>query len=60
MQIKTIVKPYEQLQKFDEEVNSLLADGWHLRERKIQRVPGEINEAFNIPEKYILYAGLER
>ena len=59
-QIKTVLRPYEQLYKFDEEVNELLSDGWELRKRETQRVAGEISESFNVPWVYILYAELER
>lgn len=59
-QIKTVIKPYELLYDFDDEVNSLLAEGWILRKREIQRVSGEISEAFNVPAVYVLYAELER
>lgn len=59
-QIKTVLRPYEQLYKFDEEVNNLLADGWELTKREIQKVSGEISEAFNTPFIYMLYAEMER
>lgn len=60
MQIKTILKPYEEMTSFDEEVNTFLASGWELRKREIQRVSGEISESFNVPSVYVLYAELER
>ena len=59
-QIKTIVRPYEQLNEFDAEVNKHLADGWTLCKRETQRVSGEISEAFSAPAVYVLYAELER
>lgn len=59
-QIKTILKPYSQLYEYDNEVNALLREGWTLRKREIQRVSGEISEAFNAPAVYMLYAELER
>jgi hypothetical protein len=59
-QIKTIIKPYEQLYGYDDEVNRYLSEGWKLRKREIQRVSGEINEAFYTPSIYVLYAELEK
>lgn len=59
-QIKTVLRPYELLYRFDEEVNELLADGWELTKREIQKVSGEISESFNTPFVYVLYAELER
>lgn len=59
-QIKTVLKPYERLNEFDKEVNALLADGWNIRKREIQKVSGEISEAFAVPAVYVLYAELER
>ncbi len=60
MQIKTVLKPSEQLTEFDAEVNALLADGWKLKKREIQRVSGEISEAFSAPLVYVLYAEFDR
>lgn len=59
-QIKTILMPYERLAEYDAEVNRLLSDGWTLKKREIQRVSGEISEAFCAPSVYVLYAELER
>ena len=59
-QIKTVLKPYAEIYAFDAEVNKHLSDGWILRKREIQRVSGEINEAFSAPAIYVLYAELER
>ena len=59
-QIKTVLKPYAELYAFDNEVNQLLKDGWILRKREIQKVSGEISEAFSAPSVYVLYAELER
>lgn len=59
-QIKTIIKPYSELNSFDEEVNQFLKEGWFLRKREIQRVPGEISESFTVPAVYVLYAELDR
>lgn len=59
-QIKTIIKPYEQLYSYDDEVNRYLSEGWKIRNREIQRVSGEINEAYNAPSIYVLYAELEK
>lgn len=59
-QIKTIIKPYEQLYDYDEEVNKYLSEGWKLRKREIQRVSGEISESFYAPSVYVLYAELEK
>lgn len=58
--IKTIIEPYERLHVFDEEVNRCLADDWKLKKREIQKVSGEINEAFSAPLIYVLYAELEK
>lgn len=51
---------YGRLSEFDKAVNELLADGWQLRKREIQKVSGEISEAFSVPAVYVLYAELER
>ena len=59
-QIKTVIKPYSELYAYDKEVNRLLSEGWLLKKREIQRVSGEISEAFSAPAIYILYAELER
>lgn len=59
-QIKTVLLPYSELERYDKEVNRLLSEGWQLRKREIQRVSGEISEAFNAPAVYVLYAELER
>lgn len=59
-QIKTIIKPYEQLYSYDEEVNKYLSEGWKLNKREIQRVSGEITEAFTVPVIFVLYAELEK
>lgn len=59
-QIKTVLWPYERSEVFDKEVNKLLAEGWTLKKREIQRVTGEISEAFSAPVVYVLYAELER
>lgn len=59
-QIKTVMRPYSELYEYDEQVNKLLSEGWILRKREIQRVSGEISEAFNVPAVYVLYAELER
>lgn len=59
-QIKTVLLPYSELERYDREVNRLLSEGWQLRKREIQRVSGEVSEAFNVPIIYILYAELDR
>lgn len=59
-QIKTVLLPYEDLNEFDKEVNRLLSEGWQLNKREIQRVSGQISEAFSAPLVYVLYAELER
>lgn len=59
-QIKTIIKPYEQLYGYDDEVNRYLSEGWKLKKREIQRVSGEISESFYTPSIYVLYAELEK
>lgn len=59
-QIKTIIKPYEQLYSYDDEVNKYLSEGWKLNKREIQRVSGEITEAFTVPVIFVLYAELEK
>lgn len=59
-QIKTVLKPYADLYAFDAEVNKHLSDGWILRKREIQKMPGEISEAFSAPAIFMLYAELER
>lgn len=59
-QIKTIIKPYELLYDYDKEVNKYLSEGWELKKREIQRVSGEVSEAFSMPSIYVLYAELEK
>ncbi len=59
-QIKTVLLPYSELEKYDKEVNRLLSEGWNLRKREIQKVSGEVNEAFTVPTVYVLYAELDR
>lgn len=59
-QIKTILKPYSALYEYDKEVNQFLSEGWTLKKREIQKVSGEVNESFNAPFIYVLYAELER
>lgn len=59
-QIKTVLMEYGRLNEFDKAVNELLADGWEIRKREIQKVSGEISEAFSVPAVYVLYAELER
>jgi hypothetical protein len=59
-QIKTIIKPYERLYDYDKEVNKYLSEGWKLNKREIQRVSGEITEAFTVPVIFVLYAELEK
>ena len=59
-QIKTVILPIEQTKDFDAFVNSLLIDGWHLKERKIISGTGELSESFNAPMIRFLYAELER
>ena len=58
--IKTVILPIEQASFFDALVNSLLIDGWQLKERKIISGTGELSEAFNAPIVRFLYADLER
>lgn len=59
-QIKTVLLPYEELNAFDKQVNQLLSEGWQLNKREIQKVSGQINDAFSTPFVYVLYAELER
>ena len=59
-QIKTVLLPYSELEKYDREVNRLLSEGWNLRKREIQKVAGEVSEAFSVPVVYVLYAELDR
>lgn len=59
-QIKTIITPYERLYDYDEEVNKYLSEGWKLNKREIQRVSGEVTEAFSVPVIFVLYAELEK
>ena len=59
-QIKTVILPIEQANFFDALVNSLLIDGWQLKERKIISGTGELSEAFSAPVVRFLYADLER
>lgn len=59
-QIKTVLMEYGRINEFDKAVNELLADGWELRKREIQKVSGEISESFSVPAVYVLYAELER
>ena len=59
-QIATVIQPIEQAKSFDTLVNSLLIDGWQLKERKIISSTGELSEAFNAAAVRFLYAELER
>lgn len=59
-QIKTVLMECGRLNEFDKAVNDLLADGWEIRKREIQKVSGEISEAFSVPAVYVLYAEMER
>ena len=59
-QIATVIQPIEQAKSFDALVNSLLIDGWELKDRKIISAKGELSEAFNAPDVRFLYAELER
>lgn len=59
-QIKTIIKPYSALYEYDKEVNKYLSEGWQLKKREIQKMPGEVTEAFAIPAIFVLYAELEK
>ena len=59
-QIKTIITHYERLYDYDEEVNKYLSEGWKLNKREIQRVSGEVTEAFSVPVIFVLYAELEK
>lgn len=60
LQIKTVICPIESPNRFDNEVNRLLADGWTIRKREIQTMAGLPSEAFNTPSVRVLYAELER
>lgn len=59
-EIKTVLKPLEHATSFDMLVNSLLVDGWELKQRKIINTQGELSEAFNAAAVCFLYAELER
>ena len=59
-QIKTVLRPIEQVDSFDIEVNRLLTEGWTLRKRETLKALGDLSEAFNAAHVSILYAELER
>lgn len=59
-QIKTVLRAAMYAQKFDEEVNGLLGDGWKLKKRETLKTSGEMSEAFSAPLVTMLYAELER
>lgn len=59
-QIKTVIEPIEQTERFDNLVNYLLSNGWELKTRKIINSTGELSEAFNAPAVRFLYAELEK
>lgn len=59
-QIKTILAPINNTIQYDNAINSLLANGWELKKRKIITTQGELSEAFNAPMVRFLYAELER
>ncbi len=59
-QIKTVICPLECADRYDKEINSLLAGGWTLKKRTVTNMRGEISEAFNSPIIQVLYAELER
>jgi|GEM_PF-3427240 len=59
-QIATVIRPIEQRETFDNEVNALLAEGWKLTKRSDIALPGTPSEAFNISYSPALKAELER
>lgn len=60
MQIKTVTSPIYEPQRFDKEVNRLMAEGWHLKKRQVAYIQGEPNEVASAPVVCSLYAELER
>ncbi len=58
--IKTVVCSVYNTERFDQDVNSLLAEGWQLVKREMKSITGYPSEAFNIPHEAILYAELEQ
>lgn len=59
-QIKTVICPLYKANEFDNEINSLLVNGWAITYRTITNELSDINEAFNISTMKMLYAELER
>lgn len=59
-QIKTVIRPLDQVRQFDKDVNTLLANGWTLKNRKVIGMEGEPNEVGSAPVIHALYAELER
>lgn len=59
-QVKTVICEISHSESFDKEVNRLLSEGWTLRKREIQKINGDISEAFNAATICVLYAELER
>lgn len=59
-QIKTILKPYSELNSYDLEVNRLLREGWELKKRAITTASGEPNEVGSCAVVQVLYAELEK
>ena len=60
LQIKTVICPVERPKQFDDEINSLLCDGWNLRKREIQTMAGLPSEAFSVAAVRVLYAELDK
>ena len=58
--IKTVVCSVYNAERFDQDINNLLAEGWQLVKREMKSITGYPSEAFNIPHEAILYAELEQ
>lgn len=58
LQIKTIKRPFNHMDSFDEEVNAALAEGWRLTKRAVIGPYQIETDAFNV--WIMLYAELER
>lgn len=58
--IKTVIKPIDDYNTFDNIINNLLLNGWYIVDRKIISIKGEPNEVGSTSTVQSLYAELEK
>lgn len=59
-EIKTVIRPIEDVKNYDEYINKLLENGWSLKNRSFISLNGEPNEVGSKPVIKAFYAELER